>query len=96
MANKMTELLRRTRANGIDSGLYSMELVSLIAADNVLKDYIEDGKMPAVLHELEMEMQRVWREIVDGSEGKQREAMEAADLLLGHAERIRRERRMDR
>ena len=96
MANKMTELLRRTRANGIDSGLYAMELVSLIAADNVLKDYIEDGKMPDVLHELEMEMQRVWREIVDGSEGKQREAMEAADLLLGHAERIRRERGMDR
>lgn len=96
MANKMTELLRRTRANGIDSGLYAMELVSLIAADNVLKDYIDDGKMPAVLHELEMEMQRVWREIVDGSEGKQREAMEAADLLLGHAERIRRERGMDR
>ena len=96
MANKSFAMaLRRARANGVDSGLYAMELVSLIAADNVLKDFIDEETMPAVLRELEKEMQRIWAETVASTEGKEHEAMDAADLLIGHCDRIRKERNMD-
>ena len=97
MANKAYAMsLRRARANGVDSGLYAMELVSLIAADNILKDYIEDDKMPTVLRELEKEMQRIWAETTANAKRKGQEAMDAADLLVGHCERIRAERGMDK
>lgn len=94
--NKMAELLRRERAKGIDYGMMTMDHVFLIGADNVLKDYHDDDELSKILREIEAECSRIWAEAVDTSGGKQLGADEIAERLVIYAERIRKERGMDR
>lgn len=88
--NKLAIQLRHAKSTGIDLGLTAMCYVTLVAADNVLKDYMEDEQLSQVLKELEAEMDRVWCETASG-----RDADEAAELLVWHSMRIREKRGMD-
>lgn len=92
MANKDYVMsLRRARNNGVNSGLYAMNLCFMIGASNILKDHLEEDKLTAVLKELEPEAWRIWDEVTANIKGNRKEACDAADLLMGYAERIRRE-----
>ena len=92
MANKDYVMsIRRARNNGVNSGLYAMNLCLVIAASNILKDYLEEDKLTAVLKELEPEAWRIWDESVANLKGNRKEACDAADLLMGYAERIRKQ-----
>lgn len=88
--NSFAIQLANARAKGVQYGLMAMEQVTLVAAENVLPDYIEDDQMPKALQALEKEMQRIWIELRE-----EHSAEEATDILVGHAFQIRAKRNMD-
>ena len=88
--NKLAPMLLNAKKVGVECGLISMQMVALVALENVLPDHIDDYKVGGVLKEIEKEMGRVWRD-VKGEE----DAVEASELLTGHAHAIRIKRKMD-
>lgn len=95
MGKNLVKLLSGARAEGVSIGMITHKYLTQISEDNVLKDRLPEDQLGAVLHELEVERDRIWAEIVESTEGKKKQADEMAELLVGHAERIRRERGMD-
>ena len=87
--------LDRARRKGVEQGIYAMQLVTLLAADNVLQDYLDEASLKKALAEIEAELNRIWEETVQSSGGKQAGADDAAELLVGYVERKRREREME-
>lgn len=89
MKNNYAKQMQTIHKRGVDSGLISMQMVALLACNNVLDDYIVEDKLPQAVKDIEAEMQRIWRE-------ECRESPEdAASLLVGHVIEIRKKLGME-
>ena len=78
----------------VNSGAMAMSLAALITLDNVLPVYVEDDdRLNEIFREIEKDLQEVWDEAVN--EGAKGHADDIAELLIGHAEAIRKKRGMD-
>lgn len=90
MKNNLSKLLKEAKDKGVSYGLLAMNLVAIVADDNILSDYIEEDKMAEAINRLEKERDRIWLELREDHS-----AEDATDILVGHAFKIRERRKMD-
>ena len=95
MNKSLLRQLQTARRKGVEDGLLAMSFAAYLAADNVLKDYLDEETMKRVLEELETEQTRIWNEVVEEAQGKQVLADEVAERLVGYVQRSLRERGLD-
>lgn len=91
MKNQHAISINRAMAHGVDNGAMTMSLVTLIACENVLPDYLPDDQLPEVYKAIESEMQRIWGETVHDKT----KADQAAEQLIGTVNNIRLKRGME-
>lgn len=90
MKNSFAQQLMQARNKGVDYGLKGMAMISIIAADNVLKDYHEDDEERAkILREIDAEIYRVWQEFKTETLALN---PDIGDLIVGYYERLMREK----
>lgn len=104
MKNKLPTLLAQAKRKGVEEGLTTMELVTLIALSNIIEDYLPEERITEFLKRTEKEMQEVWQgtltymaEEENNNRSKMRDAnaLTVGEYLVGHSRRIRERWRMD-
>ena len=102
--NKLPTLLAQAKRKGVEEGLTTMEMVTLIALNNIIEEYLPEDRISDFLKRTEKEMQEVWRGTLDymaeedkNNKSKMRDqnALTVGEYLVGHARRIRERWEMD-
>ena len=104
MSSKLPTLLAQAKRKGVEEGLTTMEMVTLIALNNIIEEYLPEDRISDFLKRAEKEMQEVWRGTLDymaeedkNNKSKMRDqnALTVGEYLVGHARRIRERWEMD-
>lgn len=102
--NKLPTLLANAKRKGVEEGLTTMEMVTLIALNNIIEEYLPEDKITEFLKQTEKEMQEVWQSTLDymateektnKSKMRDENALTVGEYLIGHVRRIRNKWRMD-
>ena len=93
MKNQHAISINNAIQRGVSYGAQAMCLVTLIACENVLPDYIGGDDLKTVYETIEKEMQRVWGETVD--QGGKKHIDETVERLIGTVNGIRLKRGME-
>lgn len=91
MKNQHAISINRAMSRGVDYGAMTMSLITLIACENVLPDYVAEEQLKPIYEAIEREMQRIWGETVTDKT----KADQAAEQLIGTVDNIRLKRGME-
>lgn len=95
MNKSLNKALREMHGRGVSSGSALMALITLISAENVCPDYMENEQIGPFLRDLERDIQQVYAEAVAAGTDPQA-VREMTERLLAYCEEIRARRGMDK
>lgn len=79
---------------GVNTGAMAMSLAMVISLENVMPEYITDeNTLGEIYRAMEKDLADVWEEAV--TEAGKGNGKDVAEILIGHAEEIRRKRGME-
>lgn len=92
-AQKLQDI-KAIKSKSIRDGMMAMSLITLLAADNILRDYFEnEDDISKIMKELDAEIGRVYDEVMASVPNG--EVSEMTDLIVGHADEIRTKYKME-
>lgn len=78
---------------GVNTGALAMSLAMVISLENVMPEYIENEEQLGEIYQaMEKDLAEVWEEAT--SEASKGNGKDVAEILIGHAEEIRKKRGM--
>ena len=93
MNKSLVKALNDYFIRGLNTGALAMSLAMLLSLENVMPDYVPEEKLSEIYKEMETDLQRVWDEAVN--EAGKGHGEDVAEILIGHANEIRKKRGMD-
>lgn len=81
-------------SRGVNTGAMAMSLAMVISLENVMPEYITDeSTLGEIYRAMEKDLAEVWDEAV--TEAGKGNGKDVAEILIGHAEAIRKKRGME-
>ena len=81
-------------SRGVNTGAMAMSLAMVISLENVMPEYITDeSTLGEIYRAMEKDLADVWEEAV--TEAGKGNGKDVAEILIGHAEAIRKKRGME-
>lgn len=81
-------------SRGVNTGAMAMSLAMVISLENVMPEYITDeNTLGEIYRAMEKDLAEVWDEAV--TEAGKGNGKDVAEILIGHAEEIRKKRGME-
>lgn len=104
MKNQLGYQIKQSRKKGVEEGIVTGQVLTLIALENIADEFIPEDRIGEFLQTAESEMASVWK----GTKEMMREeqslnarqmvdvnALTIGEYLVGHTDRIRAKRKMD-
>lgn len=93
MKNKLAVLLKDAKRKGIEQGMDLVLGIVLVSLENVLPDHLEDEEVGKTMREIEADVNRVYKEVLESVPSG--EIDEMAERICFYVDRIRAKRGMD-
>lgn len=94
MNKTLTRALNDYFTRGVNTGAMAMSLAMVVSLENVMPEYITDeNTLGEIYRAMEKDLAEVWEEAV--TEAGKGNGKDVAEILIGHAEEIRRKRGME-
>lgn len=94
MNKTLTRALNDYFTRGVNTGAMAMSLAMVVSLENVMPEYITDeNTLGEIYRAMEKDLAEVWEEAV--TEARKGNGKDVAEILIGHAEEIRRKRGME-
>ena len=94
MGRQLAKALNEYFTRGVGTGAMAMSLVTMISLENVIPFFFNDTATTEIYKAVEDDMRRIWDETLANA-SNEKTAKDAADLLIGHCEAIRKNRGME-
>lgn len=94
MNKTLTKALNDYFTRGVNTGAMAMSLAMVVSLENVMPEYITDeNTLGEIYRTMEKDLAEVWEEAV--TEAGKGNGKDVAEILIGHAEAIRKKRGME-